>query len=254
MIGAMKKLVPAALLALAAAAAVAQERTVRFYGYAYELGSGRYLYAEAHERKYAGERWLGGVTRYLKPDGTELGRKTLDFGADPFVPAYRLEEQGYVEGITSAGDPVALMRQDKGGKAETETVKRDGLMAADSGFTNLLLAHFDELMGGGTLRFRIIAVSRFDTFKFKAKRVADATFDGKPAACFQSEVDSMLKLFAAPLQFCFDAATRRLVQFTGPVNVRDPATGKTYDVRIEYASKPPAGITLSKQSGSEPDF
>jgi hypothetical protein len=119
-------------------------------------------------------------------------------------------------------------------------------MASDSGFTTLLLAHFDALLRGETLHFRIVAVSRFDSYKFRANRAADVTFEGKPAVCIQSEIDSMLKLFAGPLRFCFDAGSRKLLEFRGPTNVRDPATGKTYDVRISFAS------TAPKEAGKVP--
>ena len=235
-----------AVLALACGLAHAQERPARFYGFTYDLASGKYLYTEVHDRKYEGARWVGGTTRYFKPDGTALATKTLDFATDPFVPVYRLDETAasYVEGITSAGDPIAMTRQEGRGSVEAGAVKRDGAMTADAGFTTLLRAHFDALMKGETVRFRVVAVSRFDSFKFRAQRVADTAIEGKPAAVIEALVDSMLKLFAAPLQFAFDPATQRLLEYRGPSNLRDPATGKTWDVRIAYYGTPPKDVKL----------
>src|SRR5689334_12345007 len=99
-----KRLLTLLLLAVAVPA-LAEERTLRFYGYAYDLKSGKYLYTEVHEQHAEGDRWLGGTIVYLAPDGREMGRKTLSFSNDPYVPLYRLTlaARGYAEAITGVG-------------------------------------------------------------------------------------------------------------------------------------------------------
>lgn len=226
----------ALVLLMPAAAAMAQDTTERFYGYAYHLDSGRYAFTELTERRMAGGQWVGGTTRYVLPDGRPLGHKTLDFTQDPFVPIYRLElAGGYLEGITEAGAIVRMMRQ-----AKTATVEKSGLVTADAGLPRLLRAHFDTLLRGETLQFRVIAPTRLAAYKFRAVRIADAPFVGRPATRIQVDLDSMLKLFAGPLQFTFDPATRKLLEFRGTTNVLDPAARKPFVVRISYFSSPPA--------------
>ena len=231
----------ALLLCAVCQTASADDATRHFYGHAYDLDSNRYLYTEVHEQKLVNGTWMGGSTAYFMPDGTEFGRKTYDFANDPFLPVYRLDlsKEGYAEGITDNGVAIVMSRQPVGKKAETGSAKKDGLVAADTGLPRLLAAHFDELMRGATLKFRIAAPSRLDTFKFRAKRIADSSFEDQPAVRFQVDMDSMLNMFIGPLVFTFDPEQKRLKQFSGTTNVRDPATGKDYKVRIAYYSNPP---------------
>lgn len=231
-------------LAAAVVTQAAQADTARFYGYAYDLSTNKYLYTEVHEQKLQGERWIGGKIAYYAPDGSLLGRKTLDFSADPFVPVYQMEmaKSGFVEAITASGDPIQLKRRQKtGAEYETKSVKREGEIAADSGFHPFLVAHFAELMEGKTVKFRFAAAGNLDTFKFRAQRIADTTFEGKPAVRFRAEPDSFLRLLAGPLELSYDAKTKKLCEYRGISNIHDPATGAAYpSVRIAYYSTPPA--------------
>lgn len=215
---------------------------VRVFGYAYDLDNDRFLYTEVYEQTLSGGKVVASTVRYVMPDGTEFGRKAVDFSKDEFVPAYRLDlaREGYVEGIGHAPGAYTLTRQRPRGTPETETIAREGLLAADAGLLHLLQANFDILSAGETLNFRVIAASRLAAYKFRARRIDDTTFEGKPAARVQVEMDSMLKLFAGPLVFTFGEG-HRLLEFRGPTNVRDPATGKDYKVRLAFYSSPPAG-------------
>lgn len=245
----MRLLAAIALLAHASGAP-AQDRVARHYGYAYHLDTGRYAFTEVLEQRFAGGEWVGGSAAYFLPDGKQFGRKTLDFSRDPFVPAYRLElKDSHVEAITDNGNPVT-MRREHGGKVETATAAKTGLTTADAGLPRLLRAHFDALLRGETLHFRVIAPTRLATFKFRAARAEDVAFEGKPAVRIEVKLDSMLKLFAGPLSFLFDPESKRLLEFRGTTNVIDPATGEPFNVRISYFSAPPRDAPLLRQLGS----
>lgn len=240
----MKKFAWVALLLLGSAQASAAETTERFYGYAYDLASNRYLYTEVHEQRLDGERWLGGRMRYYAPDGSLIGSKTLDFAKDRFVPVYRtqMDKSGYVEAVTGNADPIQIERRQKTGeKLETKAVARDGEMVADAGFHPFLLSHFADLMAGQTVRFRFIAAGNLDTFKFRARRIEDTQFEGKTVVRFRAEPDTFLRLLAGPLDLSYDAKTYKLYEYRGISNVHDPKTGAPYpSVRIAYYSTPPA--------------
>src|SRR5688572_17443061 len=93
-----------ALLTAPCRAAEGDATTLKFRGYAYDLATNRFLYTELHEQRIVDQRWLGGSIVYVAPDGTELGRKTMDFREDPFVPLYRLDLKargGYMESIVA---------------------------------------------------------------------------------------------------------------------------------------------------------
>ena len=214
----------------------------RFYGYAYDLKSNKYLYTEVHEQVVSGGRWTRGSIGYLAPNGSSLGRKTLDFSADPTVPLYRLDSSdGYVEGITANRDRVTVIRREKSGEElESKDLPKQGLLAADSGFHSFLVGHFDALLRKEKVRFRFIAAGQLDSYKFRAQRIADGVFEGKPVVRFRVEMDSMLNLLAGPLEVSYDPKLRKLLEYRGISNIHDPTTGDAYPaVRIAYYSVPP---------------
>jgi hypothetical protein len=227
-------------LLLCSTAATAQDGVARLYGYGYDLDSGRYAFTEIIEQRLAGGQWVGGGTTYFDPDGREIGRKTLDFSRDPFVPVYRLDlSDGYAEAITDNGATIAMERRLPGAQPGRDTERKEGLLTADAGLPRLLRAHFAALARGEVLKFRVVAPSRLETFKFRARQVEDVQFEGKPARQVRVDMDSMLSLFAGPLHFTFDPESGKLLEFRGMTNVRNPATGDPFKVRISYYSTPP---------------
>ena len=239
----MTRLLVASLLMLAAPGAswAADPVTARFYGYAYDLDSGRYLYTEVHQQQLSGDRWTSGSIRYYAPDGKELGAKTLDFAADPFVPTYdyQLPALGYREGITAVGQQIA-MRKTADGKTRTASISNTPPIAADSGFHTFLRAHFQELLDGKTVAFTFVAAGNLDSFKFRAKRIDDTMFEGRKAVRFKVEANSLLRLVAPELYLTYDPEERRLLEYRGPSNVIDPERAEAYKARIVYPSQPPA--------------
>ena len=231
----MSRLLLATMLSLAPAIADAAD-TVRLQACAFDLDTGHYLYSEAYDQTLVNGKLISSQVHYFMPDGAEFGHKTVDFTNDDFAPDYRLDltREGYAEGITVKGDTITLMRQRPHGDAATETVGKEGLVAADAGLVNLLRANLDALARGDALSFRVLAASRLGSYKFRARRIPDTTVEGKPAKRVQVDMDSMLKLFAGPLLFTF-GDDNRLLEFRGPTNVRDPATGRDYTVRLAFS-------------------
>jgi hypothetical protein len=228
---------------LASGHALADETTLKFYGYAFDLKSNVYLYTEAHHQRVDGERWLGGDIEYYDADGKSIGHKTLDFSKDEFVPLYRLDltALGYFEAITGIHDGKIDMERCTGaGKpVEKDSIDYRAPLAADSGFHNLVRANFPALLAGEKVKFRLGVAGSLDSFKFVAKRIEDGTFEGKPAVRFRVAPDSLLSLIADPLELTYEAATRRLLEFRGISNIHAAGTRKPYIARIAYYSAPP---------------
>jgi hypothetical protein len=229
------------LLTVPAMAWAVDAVTARFYGYAYDLDSVKYLYTEVHEQRLLGERWLGGKIRYFSPDGREIGAKTLDFAANPYVPVYdyQLPALHYREAITAVGDQIAMLKS-RGDKTRTATVDNTAPIAADSGFHSFLRAHFQELLDGKTVTFTFVAAGNLDSYKFRAKRIEDTTFEGHDAVRFKVEANSLLRLVAPDLYLTYDPGQQRLLEYRGPSNVIDPKTDEVYKTRIVYPSQTPA--------------
>lgn len=235
----MKNLIAALSLLLATAA---QAETQRFYGYAYDLKSGAYLYTEVHAQNIENGRWQGGTIDYFNAKGEKLGHKTMDFRNDEFVPVFRLDlAYGYMEAITDNRGPVLMERREKkNGKVETGKLDKASPMCADSGFHSCLRSHFAELQAGKTVKFTLAVAGSLDSFRFRAAKVADTTWQGIKAAHFKVEPDSLLRLLAGPLELTYEPTQRKLLEFRGISNIHDPRSGKPYDVRIIYPDKPPA--------------
>lgn len=235
------KLFCALLLAASFSAAAADLQ--RFYGYAYDLKTGAYLYTEVHAQRVEHGRWLGGSIDYYRPDGTPFGHKTLDFRNDEFVPVYRLElpAQGYMEAITDNRERVTLERREgRDAKVERKTIDKLAPMCADSGFHSCLRANFERLQAGETLRFALAVAGSLDSFRFRAKKVGETQVGGRRAIRLKVEPDSLLRLLAGPLELVYEPQERKLLEFRGTSNIPDPKTGKPYQTRIIYPEQPPA--------------
>lgn len=232
--------------ALLAATALADDaRTLKFRGYAYDLASNRFLYTELHEQQVRDDRWLGGSIVYVAPDGHELGRKTMDFRQDPYVPLYRLElaaRGGYMESIVAlTAERIEMARRKSGAPGvQRASVRRPGAIAADSGLHAFVRDHFAQLLEGRDVNFVFAVAGNLDAYQFRARRLADTLFEGRPAVRFRVEPGSLLRWLVDPLELTYEVAQRKLLEYRGISNVHDPATGKAYNARIIYPSKPPA--------------
>ena len=239
----MKRITLAALsLLLAVSAAQAEPRVERFYGYAYDLSSGKYLYTEVYREEIVNDHWISGHTSYYAADGKRLGEKTLNFAADPYVPVYSLSLPGvgYSEGISKVGaDGVQMFKESPEKGRQTGTVPKLYNMAADSGFHSYLYDHMPELAAGKTIKFRFAVAGQLDSYSFRARKTGDTQFEGKPAITLKVDPDSLLRYLVDPLILTYDPQSRRLLEYRGISNVINPATGKPYNARIAYYSKPP---------------
>ncbi len=237
------RLLSAALIS-AAGLLPALAHATPFYGHAYDLKSGKYLYTEVHQPKLEGERTVASTISYYAADGASLGKKTLDYRADPFVPTFKfnLNYNGYGEAIVSnSGGKIVLAKTPKGGAAEErKSIEKSGLIAADSGFHHLVQSLLPKLVAGETVPFRFAVAGQLDAYKFAIKKTGEGSFEGKPAVKLLVQANSLLKYLAPDLQLLYDATSKRLLEYKGVSNIHDPASGKAYTVRIIYPSKPPA--------------
>ncbi len=244
----------AALLLLACGISTAAAETRQFRGYAYDLKTNRYLYTEVHEQVYDGDVWKSGRIRYFDAAGKPIGEKTLDFSADPSIPVYRFElpAEHYVEQITAVSKNGVKLSKTADGKTSQKTVKRTESTAADSGFHSYLVAHFDELMARKTLAFNFVVAGQLDVYSFRAKRIEDTKFEGRPAVRFRVEPDSLLRYLVSPLELTYDEKAHKLLEYKGISNVHDPKTGDAYNARIVFTEQPPADAPKSLPPFSQP--
>lgn len=209
-----------------------------------DADTGRLLYTEHHQQSLAPDGAVQSeVARYLSPQGVEIGRKTLDFKRHRTIPRYRMDlpQQGYAEGIREVGKEVQAFKVDQGKETSEVRPLPKGLVAADSGFNQLLLDQMPRLKAGETVSFVLIVPGKLDQFQFRARKVGEAPLDGQPTLRLKVEPDSMLRWLVAPIELAYDTSGTHLLQYRGISNVLDPATGKVYPrVQIRYGQAPQA--------------
>jgi hypothetical protein len=201
------------------------------------------LYTEVHEQTLAADGSAHTVqTTYLDPQGREVGRKVQDFRGHRTVPRYRMDlpSQRYAEGITDVGSEVALFKLDQGKEQRKRLPLAKGLVAADSGFNQLLLDQMPAIKAGETVAFVLIVPGKADQYQFRARKRSVPPTPGETARLRVTvEPDSLLRWVVSPIELVYNSEGTRLLQYTGLSNVLDPATGQVYPrVQIQYGYSP----------------
>lgn len=234
------------LAAVAAAAILVNDlaQAEPVIGFVRDTATQRYLYTEVHEfQKGPDGRVQTALTRYFDPQGREIGRKTLDYRTNRYVPLYRLDlpAQGYAEGVRNNVGAVVVFKRD-GEREETETLPAaTGLEAADSGFNHLLLDQLPRLLQGETVNFQLIAAGNTDRYRFRAQKAAELTVNQTPAVRLRVEPDSVLRWLVDPIDIVYDKQGTRLMSYRGVSNILDAQTGKVHKrVDITYGGPAPA--------------
>lgn len=216
----------------------------RFYGYAFDEVTGKYLYTEVHQHWYDGDRWLSGSVRYFSADNRLLGEKILDFSKDPYIPIFHMKFplERYEEGISHLTPSKVDLEMLSEGKRDKSQLERRPGMVADAGFHSFIVDHLDELQMGKILEFPFVVAGRLTSYQFRIKKIGEGVQEGHPVIKLQAEPDSLLRFLVSPLLLSYDLQTRYLVEYRGISNLHDPVTNKSYPaVHIVFPSKPPLG-------------
>lgn len=211
--------------------------TRRFTGEARDLKTGKVVYTETYEVEVEQGKWKSGVTRYFLPGGAPLGERKFDFSKDPYVPLFTFDQSDvdYHEGITKIEAKNLDLFHVKDGEKSAGTIPRVAKMVADCGSQPFLVDHLEPLARGETVPFVLAVAGRTDSFKLRVRKIEDTHFDGIPALRLRIELDSVLRLVLPNLELVFDPASKRLLEYSGISNVKDPSTRKAYSVRIKFA-------------------
>jgi len=227
-----------------ASPAFAAKEPRKFYGFAFDDATGKYLYTEVHQHIYDGDRWLSGSVRYFSPDNHLMGEKTLDFSKDPYIPVFRSKFplEHYEEAVANLTPSAIELEKLFEGKQQKVSIDRQPGMVADAGFNCYIVDHLADLSSGKTAQFAFVVAGQLDKYSFRLKKAGDGTVDGHPVIKIKGEPDSFLRYLISPLQMTYDLQTKTLVEYRGTSNLHDPQSGKVYSaVRIVYPGKPPVG-------------
>ena len=225
----------AGILMLAPATGMAEQ----FTSTAHDLKTGKVLYTEHYDVQSDNGRWVSGTTRYLSPSGQQIAERKFDFSADRYVPVYSLEQSApeYREGITRIEKGKIDLFMIRDGDRKSASLERVKNMVADCGAQAYVLDHLDTLQSGGVLHFMLAVAGRVDSFALRASKIGDVDVNGAKAIRVRVELDSMLRLLLPPLELTVEPQTRRLLEYSGIANLKDPATKKAYSARIVFSYK-----------------
>ena len=231
------RLLPLVLAGFSAGAVAAE--TQHFTSVAHDLKSGRVIYNEQYDVLVDNGRWLSGTTRYVSTSGQQFAERKFDFSQDPYIPLFGLEQSdpAYREGIDKIDktkvDPYLV----RDGQRQAASLDRKKDMVADCGAQAFIVDHLGELQNGKTLHFTLVVAGRVDAYALRAAKIREVEVDGHRAIVVRTELDSVLSLVLPPLELTFDPASKRLLEYVGIANVKDPATQKSYQARIVFSYK-----------------
>lgn len=244
-------------VAATASAAAAQPFAACYTGLAYHRKSGALAFTASYRALGDTDPALRWQVVYRAPDGTVLGRKSLDFSYHDYVPVFTLH-------LLGPGDMLGIHRE---GSGEWRMVKRKGPdgepvgepfeirenMAADNGLHPYLLAHFDRLMAGETVPVQVAVPPRQSVVDMRVRRIKDTEIAGRRAVRFRVSVDMLFAgWFTDDLVFTYDPDSRRILAYRG-VSIMQKERGKPFPVRVRYyrGDNAPAGTLDAAACGDD---
>ncbi len=222
---------------LAPVAALAEQQ--QFTGTAHDLKNGRVLFIEHYDVQVENGRWTSGTTRYQLPSGQQIAERKFDFSSDRYVPVFAFEQTNpeYREGITKIDKGKVDVYMVRDGNRQAASLDRVKEMVSDCGAQGYVVDHVDALQAGAVLHFTLAVAGRLDSFSLRARKVGEAEVGGVKGIRVRIELDSLLRLVLPPLELTIDPVTRRLLEYAGISNLKDPATKKAFSARIVFTYK-----------------
>ncbi|MCB1057543.1 MAG: hypothetical protein KDD11_18745 [Acidobacteria bacterium] len=219
--------------------------TRRFRATAYHRQSDEVLFTETHEETWNDGHPVSSEVLYHHPDGEVFARKWVEYGNDPCVPSFELDDfrDGYKEGASAVDDGVELFcRKRKDEPTEHRRIEVDDETAIDEGSHHLVLAHWDRLATGKTVELDFAVPYRREVFGFRLVPERAEPVAGRPVLGLRLEVASrLLRFLVDPVHLVYDRETRRLLTFEGITGIND-ADGHSHRARIvfEYPDDTPS--------------
>lgn len=202
-----------------------------FTGVARSLEDDSVLYEERHEL-VTDEQGLPirETVDYVTPDGLLLARKTMRY-REPARPAYEIElkTRNRTERVEPDADGVDV-RSRKSGRIDWP----DQPAVIDGGFHYFILANFDQLLAGDSVRFQFLAPTRLT---WTALEIEPGTRRDDRLTLTLRLQNPVLNWLLDPIELVYDAESRRLLEYRGLTNLPRPDDGN-YRARILYTYDP----------------
>ncbi|HEV2695866.1 MAG TPA: hypothetical protein VG347_23455 [Verrucomicrobiae bacterium] len=176
--------------------------------------------------------------KFTLPDGTIAATESITYDSGQLVACDMKELQAALWGkIQITGTPKNPSRQkiiiSHGTAADTkkagtsDDLDKDTLI--DDTIYPFIMAHWDDLTHGTSVKFRLVAVEWEKTFNFKMSKTGESTYQGMPVMILRMEPTNLLVAhFMNPLIFTVEKnAPHRVVEYVGRTSPRIKS-GKTW--------------------------
>lgn len=153
---------------------------------------------------------------YLLPDSTDavvekaiiVNGKLKEYTSDFLI----LNEQSVLE----LDNGILTITYTKDGKTKTKTMDFNDTLLVGPLFVEHLVAHWDGLMAGETVKFRLPAADMLTTAGFYLKQIDDSKFQKPGTVVIKMGVSSIfLKLLIKPSYFVMNTETRKVEEIHG---------------------------------------
>jgi len=201
-------------------------------GTVYETGSGHKKILFKFQRTATRTGSMVNVVRkFTLPDGTTAATETIVYEAGQMIACEIKELQAGLTGtIQIKGSPKNPARQkitishgrvgDPKKPGTSDDLPKDALI--DDTIYPFIMAHWDELMRGTSVKFRFVALEWEKTFGFKFSKTGESTWEGLPVVTLRMEPTNLLVArFMNPLTFTVEKnSPHRVVEYLGRTTPR----------------------------------
>jgi hypothetical protein len=218
-----------------------------FMGKAYAIGSEELLYVERHTIKLSATgEYVSGQVNYFDPDGKPIATKSLDFADSQTMPKMsfidkRINAKIEVEGLTQEKQHSVRIVQQRGDQRKVSEVKTEDKYTAiiDAGFDLYVMANWQKLLAGDTIKMEFLALTRSEYigFKLEPANLEKQVEKGQMVLSLRPQ-NFFIRLLLEPIYLSYDIKSKRLISFEGLTNLEMVEQGKglgdNFVARIEY--------------------
>ena len=211
-------------------------------GVARGADDGHAKYRIEFKEVWAGSTMVSLDARHMSLRGQTLMRRRATWTPQrPLLPNLTVDypREGRREVVKVEGGQIQLGRRKSARENMVwKTVKPKGPTVNGATIHVLLEQKYSALESGQTVRFSLLAPSRLDWYRFRAKKTGFKKWQGRRAMTVEVEPDSFLiRLFAKKLIFYMDCEYRVMSGYAGMVMVKDD-DDENYNVVIDFSVPP----------------
>ena len=223
----------------------------------YEIGSNRQkvLFTFRRAATRTGDQIQVEET-FTLPDGTVACREHIEYRTGRLVTYNTEDLRADIRGsIAIDADPKnpkkerVSLEQIQGRNPGAKIVKGVELLQTNTLISDtiypFILDHWDELMRGAAVKFRLLSLDPASTFGFKVVKEAETTGSGRPAVRIKMEPSNLIiAQLIRPIYFTIEkAAPHRVFTYTGRTTPREKVGGAWKFVDAEAVIDWPSGVT-----------